>query len=89
MTEEFNFIEELKKRIINEADLQSGAIEFSYTGELVPFEQVEEKFKEFIKILREKLCSDKYGKPLGNKRLYTKDQEIAEEVIDELSGDSG
>lgn len=45
-----DFLQEIKKGIILEKDLQNGEIEFSYTGELVPFEVVE---KEFIKFVRE------------------------------------
>lgn len=41
-----------KKQIINEADIQSGKIEFSMTGELIPLERVEVILKEFIEELK-------------------------------------
>jgi len=57
MTEkEFNFIEEIRNnpRIVKESDLQKMEyIELSYTGELIPVEEVEVKFGEFIKIVGE------------------------------------
>ena len=47
-------LSEIREYIINETDIQKQiaegeGIEFSYTGELVPFEVVEGKFKRFIK----------------------------------------
>lgn len=43
-------LDELRKHIITEFDLQSMEhIELSYTGELVPFEIVEEMFNKFLK----------------------------------------
>jgi len=67
---EFNFLKELKKSIIKEADFQSGEIEFSYTGELVPFEIVEDCFDEFIRLLKDELggeCDEEIDKFVRNK----------------------
>ncbi len=53
---EFNFIGKIRNnpRIVNESDLQKMEyIELSYTGELIPVEEVEGKFDEFIKIIEE------------------------------------
>lgn len=58
MTEEFNFREAIRNnpRIVNENDLQKMEyIELSLTGELIPVEEVEEKFEEFIRKLNEDL----------------------------------
>ena len=48
----FNLSEKIREFIINENDLQKGTIEFSYTGELVPLEKVENDLKEFIRLLK-------------------------------------
>lgn len=60
-TKEFNLSEQIfnKNIIINEATIQEsiakyGGIEFSYTGELIPLEEVECILKEFIEKLKEK-----------------------------------
>jgi len=45
------FLNKIKKdvRVVNENDLQSGTIEFSYSGELIPIEVVEEIVGEILK----------------------------------------
>jgi len=50
----YKIIEELRKSIINEADIQKqvdeyGGIECSYTGELVPFEIVEGELRKYAR----------------------------------------
>jgi len=60
MTEEFNFHEEIKNnpKIVNENDIQKmETIELSYDGNLIPVEEVEYQFDEFIKRLKELISS--------------------------------
>jgi hypothetical protein len=59
MTTSEEKIEELRKSIILENDLQNKEIEFSFTGELIPFELVEEGIKEVEKTSYEKGQKDK------------------------------
>ena len=53
--QELNLSEKIfnKDLIINEHDFQTGEIEFSMTGELIPLEKLEVILKEFIKNLKE------------------------------------
>ena len=58
-------LSEIRKYIINEADIQrqiaeGEGIEFSYTGELVPFEVVEGKFRQFIKEILDEIETMKF-----------------------------
>ena len=56
--------DEWKSSIIKESDLQSEAIEFSYTGELIPLEIIEGDLKqEAIKWIKE---IDNFKKSSGN-----------------------
>jgi hypothetical protein len=53
--QELNLSEKIfnKDLIIKEYDFQTGEIEFSMTGELIPLEKLEVILKEFIKDLKE------------------------------------
>ena len=96
MKEEFNFNEELKPHIITEQDMRDefskGSIEMSFTGEWVPLEVVEGKFKEFISKLKESIKPFAIDINLTSSSSSLNMQQIndielfKEEIIDKLSG---
>lgn len=74
-------IEELRKYIITEHDLQNmESIECSLSGEMIPFEIVESSFDEFIKSLKKEIYEDDF---LGwrNKRTLKHYSEIIDKMI--------
>lgn len=89
---EFNFIGEIRNnpRIVNESDLQKMEyIELSYTGELIPVEEVEGKFDEFTKKLKEEFRKEikKIPPELNKEKMLNQVDFIMWGLIDKLGGD--
>ncbi len=74
-----------KEHILLEHDFQTGAIEYSMTGELIPLERVEVALREFMQELKKKLKLYNMSIEFQGIRQQLRDHE-KDRIVNELAG---